>query len=91
MVRTDIDEVYKSISKTEIISESKLIEFLNSKQRDARLNQMLYPEYDGKRVSGPGRSPLIYAEPQVKEIITKYEPVEDNVKAKQLSKEGLVR
>ena len=59
IVRTDIDEVYKSISKTEVISESKLIEFLNSKQRDARLNQMLYPEYDAKRVSGPGGSLLI--------------------------------
>ena len=49
--RTDIDDVYKTISKTEIISASKLIEFLNEKQRDARLNQILYPEYDQKRVN----------------------------------------
>ena len=48
--RTDIDDVYKTISKTETISASKLIEFLNEKQRDARLNQILYPEYDQKRV-----------------------------------------
>ena len=49
--RTDIDDVYKTISKTETISASKLIEFLNEKQRDARLNQILYPEYDQKRVN----------------------------------------
>ena len=49
--RTDIDDVYKTISKTDTISASKLIEFLNEKQRDARLNQILYPEYDQKRVT----------------------------------------
>ena len=48
--RTDIDDVYKTISKTETIPASKLVEFLNEKQRDARLNQILYPEYDQKRV-----------------------------------------
>ena len=49
--RTDIDDVFKTISKTDTISASKLIEFLNEKQRDARLNQILYPEYDQKRVT----------------------------------------
>ena len=49
--RTDIDDVFKTISKTDTISASKLIEFLNEKQRDARLNQILYPEYDHKRVT----------------------------------------
>ena len=53
--RTDIDDVYKTISKTETISASKLIEFLNEKQRDARLNQILYPEYDQKRVNNKSK------------------------------------
>ena len=52
---------------------------------------MLYPEYNAKRVSDPGKTLLILDHPQVQEIIIKYEPVEDNVKAKQMSKEGLVR
>ena len=54
--RTDIDDVYKTISKAETIPASKLIEFLNEKQRDARLNQILYPEYDQKRVNNKSLS-----------------------------------
>ena len=74
--RTDIDSIFKSITKTETISSTKLIEFLNEKQRDARLNQILYPEYDTKRIL---------------EIITKYEPDQENINKKECSREGLVR
>ena len=43
----------------------KLIDFLNEKQRDARLNEMLYPCYGDKRCM---------------QIINKYEPDEENKK-----------
>jgi hypothetical protein len=33
-----------------VISKETLIEFLNEKQRDPRLNEILYPHYDTKRV-----------------------------------------
>ena len=41
-----------------MISVEKLIEFLNEKQRDPRLNEILYPHYNDQRV---------------KEIINEYE------------------
>ena len=43
----------------------KLIDFLNEKQRDPRLNEMLYPCYGDKRCM---------------QIINKYEPDEENKK-----------
>lgn len=51
--------------KCDEISTPKLIEFLNEKQRDPRLNEILYPHYNANRV---------------KEIITAYEPDQDLVK-----------
>jgi len=74
--RTDIEELYKTLTKTETLDHKKFIEFLNDKQRDGRLNQILYPEYDKKRVM---------------EIINKYEPNEETRKAEAISREGLIR
>ena len=46
----------------EEITIPQLIEFLNEKQRDPRLNEILYPHYNQQRV---------------KEIIAAYEPDQD--------------
>ena len=74
--RIDIEDLFKSLTKTETLSAPKFIEFLNEKQRDSRLNQILYPEYNHKRVM---------------EIINKYEPDQENIKTEKISKEGLIR
>lgn len=47
-----------TLGKTETISVDQFILFLNEKQRDPRLNEILYPLYDEKRAA---------------EIITTYE------------------
>ena len=59
--RTDIEDLFKSLTKIETLAAPKFIEFLNDKQRDGRLNQILYPEYNHKRVM---------------EIINQFEPSE---------------
>ena len=74
--RTDIEDLFKSLTKTDTLSAPKFIEFLNDKQRDSRLNQILYPEYNHKRVM---------------EIINGFEPNPDNIKQEKISKEGLIR
>ena len=56
------------------ISVKELTEFLNETQRDPRLNEILYPHYDAKRVL---------------EIINTYEKDPDLVKGEVISKEGL--
>lgn len=48
--------------KAENISLDQFITFLNEKQRDPRLNEILYPLYDEKRAI---------------EIINDYEPLEE--------------
>ena len=68
--------MFKSLTKIETLSAPKFIEFLNDKQRDSRLNQILYPEYNHKRVM---------------EIISMFEPDQDNIKQEKISKEGLIR
>lgn len=40
---------YRSQGKGETISAEQFITFLNEKQRDPRLNEILYPLYDEKR------------------------------------------
>ena len=50
-------------TKTETISMPKFIDFMNDKQRDPRLNEILFPPYSEKRCM---------------EIINKYEPIEEN-------------
>ena len=45
-------EIFVSTYRTDsdTISMEKLIEFLNEKQRDPRLNEILYPHYNERRV-----------------------------------------
>ena len=65
--------IYFSTSESEI-SVKDLIEFMNETQRDPRLNEILYPHYDAKRVM---------------EIITKYEKDPSMVQRQVISKDGL--
>ena len=45
-----ISMIYRRRNETEGLSVEKLIEFLNDKQRDPRLNEILFPMYDRERV-----------------------------------------
>ncbi|XP_077295962.1 no receptor potential A isoform X2 [Arctopsyche grandis] len=76
--RNDIEELFRSITqgKADTINLDQFINFLNEKQRDPRLNEILYPLYDEKRAA---------------EIITTYEQNDDAKNAKQLTKDGLIR
>jgi phosphatidylinositol phospholipase C beta len=76
LYRTDIEELFKSLTKTDSLTMDKLIEFLNEKQRDGRLNEILYPPYNKKRVM---------------EIVTKYEPDPNLVKAEAIRHTALIR
>ncbi|KAL5278131.1 PLCB4 family protein [Megaselia abdita] len=76
--RNDIEELFETITdgKNDTISMSQLTQFLNDKQRDPRLNEILYPLYTEKRAL---------------EIINDYEK-EEEVKAQQsMSLDGLMR
>ncbi|XP_069940741.1 1-phosphatidylinositol 4,5-bisphosphate phosphodiesterase-like isoform X1 [Cherax quadricarinatus] len=73
--RTDIDELFSSITKGEHITLAQLVTFMNEKQRDPSLNEILYPLYDEKRCM---------------EILTAHEPLKENVENKRLSKDGLL-
>ncbi|XP_042870429.1 1-phosphatidylinositol 4,5-bisphosphate phosphodiesterase-like isoform X3 [Penaeus japonicus] len=73
--RTDIDELYTSITKGEHVSLAQLVKFMNEKQRDPSLNEILYPLYDEKRCM---------------EIITAHEPHQENIDNKRFSKDGLL-
>ncbi|KAL1455586.1 hypothetical protein WDU94_009670 [Cyamophila willieti] len=76
--RNDIEELFQSITKgkAETINLDQFITFLNEKQRDPRLNEILYPLYDEKRAL---------------EIINTYEQNEEVRNEKTLSKDGLIR
>ncbi|XP_055309003.1 1-phosphatidylinositol 4,5-bisphosphate phosphodiesterase isoform X2 [Sitodiplosis mosellana] len=76
--RNDIEELFRSITqgKAESINIDQFINFLNEKQRDPRLNEILYPLYDEKRAQ---------------EIITTYEQDEESRTNGVLSKDGFVR
>lgn len=52
--------------KSEVISMAQFVQFMNEKQRDPRMNEILYPLYDEKRCT---------------EIINDYELNEENKKA----------
>nr|XP_054929159.1 1-phosphatidylinositol 4,5-bisphosphate phosphodiesterase-like [Dermacentor andersoni] len=76
--RNDIEELFNSITegRTDYISLKQLITFLNEKQRDPRLNEILHPFYDERRA---------------REIVTAHEANPDNVREGRLSQGGLVR
>ncbi|KAG7153698.1 1-phosphatidylinositol 45-bisphosphate phosphodiesterase-like, partial [Homarus americanus] len=73
--RTDIDELYTSVTKGEHVSLAQLVNFMNEKQRDPSLNEILYPLYDEKRCM---------------QIIKAHEPNEENIENKRFSKDGLL-
>lgn len=76
--RNDIEELFQTITegKADCINIDQFINFLNEKQRDPRLNEILYPLYDEKRAA---------------EIISTYEQNEEAVKEKKMTKDGLIR
>lgn len=76
--RSDIEELFNSITqkKSEHIELKQLVEFLNEKQRDPRLNEILYPLYDERRAG---------------EIIRRYEPDGELAKQGKISQDGLIR
>ncbi|KAJ8967859.1 hypothetical protein NQ317_017626 [Molorchus minor] len=76
--RNDIEELFRSITqgKADYMNLDQFINFLNEKQRDPRLNEILYPLYDEKRA---------------KEIIDTYEQDEASKTANRLTKDGLIR
>ncbi|XP_063983769.1 1-phosphatidylinositol 4,5-bisphosphate phosphodiesterase-like [Diachasmimorpha longicaudata] len=75
--RNDIEELFTSVTggKNEI-SLSQLVNFMNEKQRDPMLNEILYPLYDEKRCT---------------EIINDYEPDDKLRTDKKMSKDGFVK
>lgn len=69
-------KLFSTQGKAESINTSQFINFLNEKQRDPRLNEILYPLYDDKRA---------------KEIIDTYEQDEESRTKGILTKDGFVR
>nr|XP_015930054.1 1-phosphatidylinositol 4,5-bisphosphate phosphodiesterase isoform X4 [Parasteatoda tepidariorum] len=76
--RGDIEELFKNITqeKSDTITAKQLINFLNKKQRDPRLNEILYPFYDEMRA---------------REIISTYERNPELATQGLLSQDGLIR
>ncbi|XP_014229248.1 1-phosphatidylinositol 4,5-bisphosphate phosphodiesterase-like [Trichogramma pretiosum] len=76
--RNDIEELFGSITKgkNDYITCEQLVQFMNEKQRDPQLNEILYP---------------LYSDARCMEIITDYE-LDDKFKSqKRISKEGFIR
>lgn len=67
---------FRTQGKADYINLNQFIIFLNEKQRDPRLNEILYPLYDEKRAA---------------EIITTYEQDETFRSENKLTKDGLIR
>ncbi|XP_051951598.1 1-phosphatidylinositol 4,5-bisphosphate phosphodiesterase beta-4-like isoform X2 [Xyrauchen texanus] len=76
--RTDIEELFKQINgdKSDYLTIEQLVSFLNENQRDPRLNEILFPFYDAKRVT---------------QIIEKYERDGDLKKKGHMSCDGFCR
>ncbi|RWS12527.1 phospholipase C-like protein, partial [Dinothrombium tinctorium] len=76
--RNDIEELFNSITqgKSQYIGWKQFMDFLNEKQRDPRLNEILYPLYDEKRT---------------REIIKTYEPSAELAAEGKISQDGLIR
>ena len=76
--RNDIDELFRTINggRQDMIECAKLVDFLNEKQRDPRLNEILYPHYNEARVM---------------EIVKRYETDPELIQKKAIGKEGFTR
>lgn len=75
--RTDIEDLFKELSKNkDHLTVSQLNGFLNERQRDPRLNEILFPFFDSKRV---------------KQLIKTHEPDEECRNAEQMSVDGFCR
>ncbi|XP_070577889.1 1-phosphatidylinositol 4,5-bisphosphate phosphodiesterase beta-4-like isoform X4 [Ptychodera flava] len=76
--RTELEELHKEITqgKYEGVTVDQMINFLNEKQRDPRLNEILFPFFNRDRVL---------------QIINTYEKDEEFLKKEQLSVDGLCR
>lgn len=76
--RNDIEELFQSITqgKADTINLEQLIMFLNEKQRDPTLNEILCPLYDEKRAM---------------EIIRDYEKNEEAKTQRTMTKDGFIR
>ncbi|MGH0126919.1 UNVERIFIED_CONTAM: hypothetical protein FKN15_042090 [Acipenser sinensis] len=76
--RTEIDKIFSEIGAKSkpYLSIDQMTEFINTKQRDPRLNEILYP-------------PL--KQEQVHQLIEKYEPNINLAKKGQISEEGFMR
>ncbi|KRZ40365.1 1-phosphatidylinositol 4,5-bisphosphate phosphodiesterase beta-4, partial [Trichinella pseudospiralis] len=75
--RPEIQELFSQIAgNEEFITVAQLISFLNEKQRDPRLNEILYPECDKSKA-------MI--------ILRKYEQLEEHVNQERLYYDGFLR
>ncbi|XP_073789954.1 1-phosphatidylinositol 4,5-bisphosphate phosphodiesterase beta-4 isoform X4 [Danio rerio] len=76
--RTDIEELFKKINgdKSDYLTVEQLVSFLNENQRDPRLNEILFPFYEAKRVT---------------QIIEKYERDAELKKKGRMSSDGFCR
>ncbi|OUC45116.1 Phosphatidylinositol-specific phospholipase C, X domain protein [Trichinella nativa] len=75
--RPEIQELFSQIAGSEeFITVAQLISFLNEKQRDPRLNEILYPECDKSKA-------MI--------VLRKYEQVEEHVNQEKLYYDGFLR
>lgn len=67
---------FSTQGKADFINLDQFVNFLNEKQRDPRLNEILYPLYDEKRAA---------------EIIVTYEQDEAARNENRLTKDGFIR
>ncbi|XP_074595176.1 1-phosphatidylinositol 4,5-bisphosphate phosphodiesterase classes I and II-like isoform X2 [Brevipalpus obovatus] len=83
-VRSEVEKIFDRLTKNDggnkkpgqrLMTVDQLVDFLNREQRDPRLNEILYPYAD--RAKG-------------KELISQYEPNEENVKKACFSFEGFM-
>jgi len=75
--RNDIEELFQSITKgkSDAIGCPQFIDFLNDSQRDPRLNEILFPFYNEKRVT---------------QIVEEHEPDKANRARRRMSKEAFI-
>ncbi|CDW52679.1 1 phosphatidylinositol 4,5 bisphosphate [Trichuris trichiura] len=76
--RQDILEIFNNLCEQgqPYMSVDRLVHFVNEVQRDPRLNEILYPACD---------------KPKATNLISKYEPLEENVKLGRMSYSGFLR